>query len=76
MLQLLFENDSNYIPANDLLKMLENVMLKSLELEGFTKEVEISLTFTTDEFIKEINCKHRHVDKATDVLSFPMYAKP
>lgn len=75
MLQLLFENDSNYIPANDLLKMLENVMLKSLELEGFSKEVEISLTFTTDELIKEINCKHRNMDKATDVLSFPMYEK-
>ena len=75
MLQLLFENDSNYIPANDLLKMLENVMLKSLELEGFTKEVEISLTFTTDELIKEINSKHRNMDKATDVLSFPMYEK-
>ena len=75
MLQLLFENDSNYIPANDLLKMLENVMLKSLELEGFTKEVEISLSFTTDELIKEINCKHRNMDKATDVLSFPMYEK-
>ena len=75
MLQLLFENDSNYIPANDLLKMLESVMLKSLELEGFTKEVEISLTFTTDELIKEINCKHRNMDKATDVLSFPMYEK-
>ena len=53
MLQLLFENDSNYIPANDLLKMLESVMLKSLELEGFTKEVEISLTFTTDELAME-----------------------
>ncbi|MBP9500387.1 MAG: rRNA maturation RNase YbeY, partial [Acetoanaerobium sp.] len=75
MLQLLFENDSNYIPANDLLKMLESVMLKSLELEGFTKEVEISLTFTTDELIKEINSKHRNMDKATDVLSFPMYEK-
>ena len=75
MLQLLFENDSNYIPANDLLKMLENVMLKSLELEVFTREVEISLSFTTDELIKEINCKHRNMDKATDVLSFPMYEK-
>ena len=75
MLQLLFENDSNYIPANDLIKMLESVMLKSLELEGFTKEVEISLSFTTDELIKEINCKHRNMDKATDVLSFPMYEK-
>lgn len=75
MLHLLFENDSNYIPANDLLKMLESVMLKSLELEGFTKEVEISLTFTTDELIKEINSKHRNMDKATDVLSFPMYEK-
>ena len=75
MLQLLFENDSNYIPANDLIKMLESVMLKSLELEGFTKEVEISLSFTTDELIKEINSKHRNMDKATDVLSFPMYEK-
>ncbi len=75
MLQLLFENGSDFNPSDDLIKMLKNVMVKSLEFENFKKEVELSLTFTTDEDIKEINNRHRNINTATDVLSFPMYNK-
>ncbi len=73
MVEVLFENESEYIPQENLLTMLKNVMEKSLEMEKFNLDVEISLTFTTNEVIKELNEKHRNIDKATDVLSFPMY---
>ena len=73
MVEVLFENESEYIPQENLLTMLKNVMEKSLEMEKFKLDVEISLTFTTNEVIKELNEKHRNIDKATDVLSFPMY---
>ncbi len=73
MVEVLFENESEYIPKENLLTMLKNVMEKSLEMEKFNLDVEISLTFTTNEVIKELNEKHRNIDKATDVLSFPMY---
>ena len=35
-------------------------------------ETEVSLLLTTDEEIKEINRMQRQIDRATDVLSFPM----
>ena len=73
MVEVLFENESEYIPQENLLTMLKNVMEKSLEMGNFNLDVEISLTFTTNEVIKELNEKHRNIDKATDVLSFPMY---
>lgn len=35
----------------------------------------ITITLTTPEEIKKINRKYRKIDKATDVLSFPMFEK-
>lgn len=35
----------------------------------------ITVTLTTPENIQEINKKYRGIDKATDVLSFPMFEK-
>ncbi len=40
--------------------------------EGFEGSAEISVTFVDDERIKELNKTHRNIDKATDVLSFPL----
>ena len=37
---------------------------------------EIELIFTTNEEIREINREFRHIDKDTDVLSFPYEAMP
>lgn len=41
-------------------------------------EVEVNLLLTTDEDIQEMNEMYRHIDQATDVLSFPMleYREP
>ena len=43
-----------------------------LEEEDFPGNAEISVTFTDDERIKELNRLHRNIDKSTDVLSFPL----
>lgn len=43
-----------------------------LELEKFQGPAEISVTFTDNEEIKQLNSQYRNIDSATDVLSFPM----
>lgn len=40
--------------------------------ENFDGAAEISVTFVDDERIHELNKMHRDIDKATDVLSFPL----
>ena len=48
------------------------VIEAALEYEGCPYEAEINLLLTTDEDIRDMNQMFRQVDKATDVLSFPM----
>ncbi len=40
--------------------------------EKFEGSAEISVTFVDDKRIQELNRTHRNIDKATDVLSFPL----
>lgn len=40
--------------------------------ESFKGSAEISVTIVDDEAIHELNLKHRGIDRATDVLSFPL----
>lgn len=40
--------------------------------ENFEGSAEISVTFVDDAGIRELNAQHRNIDKATDVLSFPL----
>lgn len=52
-----------------LLRRCCNAVIKLEELAG---EYEVNITFVDNEKIKELNSKYRNIDKATDVLSFPM----
>ena len=57
-------------------KTVEKVLYKCFEEEGILdSKLMITITFTTPEEIKKINKKYRKIDKATDVLSFPMFEK-
>lgn len=40
--------------------------------ESFKGSAEISVTIVDDEAIHALNFKHRNIDRATDVLSFPL----
>lgn len=54
--------------------IVRKAIFNTLIYEGFDKDVEVSVTFTDNEKIKELNDKYRNKDSATDVLSFPMFA--
>ena len=43
-----------------------------LQCEAFDGDAEVSVTFTDDRRIRELNREYRNIDKATDVLSFPL----
>lgn len=43
-----------------------------LQTEGFPEEAEVSVSFISNEEIKNLNRDFRNVDSVTDVLSFPL----
>ena len=43
-----------------------------LDMEKFEGPAEVVITFVDNAQIRELNKKHRNIDKETDVLSFPM----
>lgn len=57
------------------LDKLETLLPLYAEQEGLPDEMVIDLSFVDDHAIQEINAAHRGIDKATDVLSFPMYTR-
>ena len=57
-------------------RIVEKVLKKCFEEEGLIdSKLIMTITFTTPEEIRKINKKYRKIDKATDVLSFPMFEK-
>lgn len=48
----------------------------TLQYENVTIETEVSVAFLDNEQIKKFNKEFRSIDKATDVLSFPMLDYP
>ena len=55
------------------IKKVLNQCYKEENLED--SKLVITITLTTPENIQEINKEYRNVDRATDVLSFPMFEK-
>jgi len=45
----------------------------ALEYEKVSFVPEVSVTYTDNEGIRELNAAHRNIDRATDVLSFPLF---
>lgn len=73
MVELITENEQNKEEFSpELESLIKSVCEKVMEEEGCDFDAEISLTLTDNESIREINNEHRGIDKATDVLSFPM----
>lgn len=60
----------------DCLEIARQVVEAVLDYEGCPYEAEVEITLTTDEEIHKINLEQRGIDRATDVLSFPMISFP
>lgn len=68
-MDILFENNTN-IEVNK--ELIEKVISESLKYENISDNCEVSVTIVDNEDIHQINLKHRGIDRATDVLSFPL----
>lgn len=62
--------ESVYI-TEELKKLLIDVVESAAKSEGF-EDVEVSISIVDDEEIRKLNKEYRGIDRATDVLSFPM----
>ena len=58
--------------------IIREVVLAALDYEACPYEAEVNVLLTDDEEIHRINREFRGIDRATDVLSFPMadYEQP
>jgi len=73
MIQFLMENAQE---KEEITEEIKSTVLKciekTMEYENCDFDAEVSVTFVDNEEIREINRQERNIDKATDVLSFPM----
>ncbi len=73
-LRIYFENGQDKLPVTYNLKMLLREAIETtLDFEDYQNVCEVSVTFTDNEGIRELNKKFRGMDKPTDVLSFPLF---
>jgi probable rRNA maturation factor len=76
ILKIDFDNNQLIHPITYSLKMLvRRAVEATLDHENFKWDAEISVTFCSAEYIRELNRTYRSKDSETDVLSFPMYER-
>lgn len=70
---IIIENEQDKIPiADSIIKLIERTIELCMKSENLEKAYEISVLIVDDVEIRAINKEHRDIDRATDVLSFPM----
>ena len=73
-LMIYFENEQEKIEISYKLKRLVRFAVEAtLVYEEIARDLEVSVTFTDDEGIRKLNRNFRKIDRATDVLSFPLF---
>ena len=73
-LHIYFENSQDVMAVRHSLRLLvRRAIVATLQYEGVKKDCEVSVTFTDDEGIRALNRSYREIDRATDVLSFPLF---
>ena len=72
-LMIYFSVGTDKYPITYKMKMLVRAsVLATLDHEGYESECELSVTFTDNDGIQAVNKEYRGIDRATDVLSFPL----
>lgn len=73
MIEVLFDNRQEFIEIKDEnMLAIERAINTTVEVERAEGDFEVSVSFVTNEEIRELNKNYRNVDSDTDVLSFPM----
>ena len=67
-MEILIKNQQIILKLN--LKKKKEIVIRILKYLGIVEKIEVSILFTNDELIKELNSQYRGINKATDVLSF------
>lgn len=70
---IIIENEQDRISiSGNINELIERTIDLCMKAEKLEKAYEVSVLIVDDEEIRKINREHRDIDKATDVLSFPM----
>ncbi len=73
-IKILYANEQSKQKAGwHVRRLIRRAVAGALSYEHFTRPVTVSVTFTDNEGIRVYNNEYRQIDRATDVLSFPMY---
>ncbi len=74
MNKVYFTNEQESIAVTPALRgLIKRAIGAALKYEKFPQAAELSVTLTDNESIRQYNSEYRSIDRATDVLSFPMY---
>ena len=72
-LHIYFSADKEYSQGfYEIKKQVREAVRATLYYEKFDFDTELSVTFCSNEYIRELNRSYREKDAPTDVLSFPM----
>ncbi|MDR1774431.1 MAG: rRNA maturation RNase YbeY [Clostridioides sp.] len=75
-MNIIFEDRQEKIKLNeDIMNDIKNIMIECLNYEGYDDDYDVSLSFVDNDEIRELNREFRNIDKATDVLSFPLFTE-
>lgn len=77
-MRIFLEDEGKLVLPLDYQELAETVADAVLDFENCPYEAQVELLLTMNEEIREINKEYRKIDRATDVLSFPMieYERP
>lgn len=73
MYEIIYEGIEEKNIYEEIIKKVLQQCMKEENIEN--SKLSITITLTTPKQIQKINKEYRNVDKATDVLSFPMFEK-
>lgn len=69
---ILIDNRTEEAFSLELSQTIEKIIADALAYEEFQKPCEVSVSIVDNEEIHQINKQFRDIDRATDVLSFPL----
>ncbi|WP_352399561.1 rRNA maturation RNase YbeY [Anaerotignum sp.] len=69
---ILIDNRTEEVLSQELFEAIEKMVHESLRYEGFEQPCEVSVSIVVNAEIRQINKQFRGIDRATDVLSFPL----